>query len=172
MDRRVDLGIGLFVLAFGLFVLVTASTIRPTGPVVDAIGPRGVPYVLGVFFLIGGGSIVLSRLRAWRSGASDVVKSDGEPDEPGVPASALQAFMVMAAAFGYALLLNRLGYVIATPAFVIVTLKTMRLRSWVVVLATAVAYTLVTYVLFALYMRVDLPVGPLTDLFRSLGLAR
>jgi hypothetical protein len=64
------------------------------------------------------------------------------------------------------------GYIIATPLYVVVGLKAMRLRSWPTVLLTAAIYTLVTYVVFAVYMRVNLPVGPLTDLFRSVGLAR
>jgi putative tricarboxylic transport membrane protein len=172
MDRRIDLAIALVVVAFGAFVLYTAEHIRPTGPVVDPIGPRGFPYMIGVFFLVGGGVIAFSRLRAWRRQPGHTIPCDGEPDEPDVPASAAQAWTIMIASVLYALMLTTVGYIIATPLYVVVGLKAMRLRSWPTVLLTAAIYTLVTYVVFAVYMRVNLPVGPLTDLFRSVGLAR
>ncbi len=172
MDRRVDLFIGILVVLFGVFVLYTASHIRPTGPVVDPIGPRGFPYMIGILFLVGGCFVVYSRLRTWRSDAGNMVETDGEPDESDVPASAGQAWTIMAASVAYALILNPAGYVIATPVYVVIALKAMRMKSWATVLSVAIIYTIVTYVLFAHFMGVNLPVGPLTHLFRSLGLAR
>ena len=171
MDRRADLAIGALVILFGVFVLYTAGGIRPTGPVVDPIGPRGFPYMIGVCFLVGGGAVVFSRLRSWRQEVGPTVESDGEPDEPGVPASAAQAWTVMLAAIGYMLALHPAGYFIATPAFVTVALKAMRMRLGPAALI-ALVYTLATYVLFALYLKVNLPLGPLDGLFRSLDLVR
>ena len=172
MDRRVDLIIGILVIALGAAVLYVAQGIRPTGPVVDAIGPRAFPYMIGVFFLLGGSRVVYVRLRDWRSEVGPLVAEEGEPDEPGVPASAPQAFTVMAAAVIYALTLTSVGYAIGTPLFVIVTLKALRMKSWPAVIATALAYTAVTYIVFAHYLAVDLPLGPLTGAFRSIGLTR
>lgn len=172
MDRRIDLIIGILVIALGAAVLYVAQGIRPTGPVVDAIGPRAFPYMIGIFFLLGGSRIVYVRLRQWRTETGNLVAEEGESDEPGVPASAPQAFAVMAAAVIYALTLSTVGYAIGTPAFVIVTLKALRMKSWPAVIATALAYTAVTYVVFAHYLAVDLPLGPLTGAFRSIGLTR
>jgi len=45
-------------------------------------------------------------------------------------------------------------------------------RSGSAVILTALAYTAVTYIVFAHYLAVDLPLGPLTGAFRSVGLAR
>jgi hypothetical protein len=128
--------------------------------------------MIGVFFLLGGSRIVYVRLRQWRTDTGNLVAEEGEPDEPGVPASAPQAFAIMAAAVIYALTLTSVGYAIGTPLFVIVTLKALRMKSWAVAIATALAYTAVTYIVFAHYLAVDLPLGPLTDAFRSIGLAR
>jgi putative tricarboxylic transport membrane protein len=172
MDRRIDLAIGIAVILAGLGVLYVASGIRPTGPVVDAIGPRAFPYMIGTFFLIGGTWTVLNRLRLWRGEAGSIVETDGEPDEPDVPASALQAFTVIAASILYVAALPRLGYPITTPLFVIAALKAMRMQSWVTILVLAIVYTAVTYVVFAHYLRVDLPLGPLTSTFHQLGLSR
>jgi hypothetical protein len=172
VDRRIDLIVGLFVIALGAAVLHVAHGIRPTGPVVDPIGPRAFPYMIGIFFLIGGSWTILNRLRKWRSESGNIIESDGEVDEPGIPASALQAFTVVAALILYTAGLPRLGYPIMTPLFVIAALKAMRMQSWLTIVATAVVYTAVTYVVFALYLRVDLPLGPLAATFHSLGLAR
>jgi hypothetical protein len=68
--------------------------------------------------------------------------------------------------------LPRLGYPITTPLFVIAALKAMRMQSWVTILVLAIVYTAVTYVVFAHYLRVDLPLGPLTSTFHQLGLSR
>ena len=65
MDRRIDLTIGIAVILTGIGVLYVGHGIRPTGPVVDAIGPRAFPYMFGVFFLVGGTWTVLNRLRLW-----------------------------------------------------------------------------------------------------------
>lgn len=172
MDRRIDLAIGLLVIAFGAFVLVTASHIRPTGPVVDPIGPRGFPYMVGIFFLVGGCFGVAKRLSTWRSDAGPLVESDGEPDEAGVPASATQAWSIMAASVLYVITLPIAGYIIGTPLYVAFALNRMQVKSWPTIAATALVYTVLTYILFAHYMGVNLPVGPLTDAFRALKLIR
>lgn len=171
MNRNIDLLIGVLVIVFGVFVLFVAKDIRPTGPVVDPIGPRAFPYMIGVFFLLGGARIVFVRLasRARETGTS--VASDGEEDEPGVPASAVQAFIVMGAAVLYALAMSVVGYLLATPAFVIGGLWAMKMRSWLTMGLTALTYTLITYVIFAHYMRVALPLGPLANPLRSMGIA-
>jgi putative tricarboxylic transport membrane protein len=172
MDRRVDLFIGLFVIALGAAVILVAGGIRPTGPVVDPIGPRGFPYLIGVAFLLSGAVIVYGRLRRWDRGGPSVVATEGEPDEPDVPASAPQAWTIMAASVIYALALNPVGYLLATPIYVAVALRTMRMRSWTTILVMAIAYTVLTYLVFAILMRVNLPLGPLTGTMRSLGLGR
>lgn len=172
MDRRIDLAIGIAVILAGLGVLQVAHGIRPTGPVVDAIGPRAFPYMIGVFFLIGGAWTVVNRLRTWKTETGNIVEDDGEPDEPDVPASALQAFAVIGALILYVAAMPRLGYPITTPLFVIAALKAMRTKSWPLIILSALIYTALTYLVFAHYLRVDLPLGPLASTFKQLGLSR
>jgi putative tricarboxylic transport membrane protein len=171
MDRRIDLAIALLVVVLGLAVIIGAQDIRRTGPVVDPIGPRAMPYIVGMLFILGGLRVVSIRLGSWRRDSGHLVATDGEPDEPGVPASARQAFTVIAASVVYALSLSSVGYIVATPLYVVVGLKAMRVKSWWSTCAAALVYTTLTYVLFAHYMRVDLPLGILTGPMRSLGLA-
>jgi putative tricarboxylic transport membrane protein len=172
MDRRIDLAIGIAVILAGLGVLYVGHGIRPTGPVVDAIGPRAFPYMIGVFFIVGGTWTVISRLRKWKTETGNIVETDGEPDESDVPASALQAFTVIGASILYVAAMPRLGYPITTPLFVITALKAMRMQSWLTVAVLALVYTAVTYIVFAHYLRVDLPLGPLATTFHQLGLSR
>ena len=172
MDRRIDLIIGLVVILLGAAVLYVAHGIRPTGPVVDPIGPRAFPYMIGIFFLMGGSWVIFKRLHKWKSEIGNIIETDGEPDEPDVPASALQAFIIVTASILYALAMPRLGYPLTTPLFVIAALKGMRMQSWPMIALIAIIYTAFTYVVFAFYLRVDLPLGLLADSFHSLGLAR
>jgi putative tricarboxylic transport membrane protein len=171
MDRRIDLAIAILVVALGVAVIVIAGDIRPTGPVVDPIGPRALPYIIGFFLLIGGLRIISIRLRSWRRERGHLVATDGEPDEPGIPSSALQAFTIMGASVLYALTLSTVGYVVGTPLYVIAGLRAMRMKSWTAIIITAVVYTAFTYILFAHYMRVDLPLGVMAGPMRSLGIA-
>lgn len=172
IDRRIDLAIGFAVVVFAVAILVFTGHIRPTGPVVDPIGPRGFPYLLGAVMLAAGVANITGQVRRWSRSGPDLVPTDGEPDEPEVPASGLQAFALMAATFAYVAILTQIGYVIATPAYVAAALLLMRLRSKTTIVLTAIGYTLVTFVIFAVAMRVRLPLGPIADLLRSTGYVR
>lgn len=172
IDRRVDLAIGFVVIAFAIVVLVFSGHIRPTGPVVDPIGPRGFPYFIGTMLLLSGAANVYGQLRRWEQGGPTMVETDGEPDEPGVPASSLQALAVIAASFAYVLAMTRVGYLIATPVYVAAALWVMRLRSWRTLILTAAIYSIVTFLIFAVAMRVNLPLGPLGGLLRGTGFVR
>ena len=115
MDKRMDLLIASIVAVFGVLVIVIAQGIRRIGPVVDPVGPQAVPVIVGVCLILGGGSVAVARIRRWNLVAGPLVEPEGEPDEAGVPASALQAGAIMALSFGWILALPILGYVIVTP---------------------------------------------------------
>lgn len=89
-----------------------------------------------------------------------------------MPASAARAWTIMGASVLYILLLEPLGYIITTPLYVVLALKTMRMKAWSGPILTAIIYTAVTYIVFAIYMRVNLPVGPFTELFRAYHIGR
>lgn len=167
MDKRIDIFIAGTVFLFGCFVFVEAFGIRPTGPVVDTIGPRGFPIVIGTIFAVGGLTVAINRLRAWNAEPGNLVTTDGEPDEPNVPASGPQAWALMAIAVCYALSLQHLGYLIATPLFVGLALRVMKVRSKATLVGTAIIYTAITYLVFATLMGVRLPLGPLLGLLSS-----
>jgi putative tricarboxylic transport membrane protein len=172
MDRRVDLAIAAAVAAFGVFVLVVARDIRPFGPVADPMGPAAFPQIVGVTLVLGGAALVCMRLLKWGRESSNLVPNDGEEDEADVPASAPRAFALMGASLAYAITMPTIGYVIGTVVYVTVALRLLKLQSWIVIGVIALIYMASTYLVFTQVVSVRLPVGPLLDFLRSLGLAR
>ena len=172
MDRRVDLAIAVSTALFGVLVLVVAQSIKPFGPVVDPLGPSTFPRILGTVLALSGAAIAIQRLRHWRAEPGHMVRNDGEPDEPTVPASATRAFVVMGLSVAYVLTMSMVGYVIGTPLYIGLALRTMGVRSPLALTLLAVGYTAITYLIFSQVVHVRLPLGPLQELFRGLGLAR
>jgi putative tricarboxylic transport membrane protein len=79
---------------------------------------------------------------------------------PGGDAQARAALLVMAALVGYALILERAGYVLATVPLLAFHLRLYRQR-WPVVMGLAVGATLASWWLFAAWLDVPLPRGTL-----------
>jgi putative tricarboxylic transport membrane protein len=94
---------------------------------------------------------------------------EGTPDTEGHPASFARAAALIGLCLLYAALFNPLGYLLATPLFILGALFVLDQRRWGANLIIAVVFTLVNYVVFARILGVRMSHGPLTDLFRSLG---
>jgi putative tricarboxylic transport membrane protein len=68
--------------------------------------------------------------------------------------------LALAALFAYALLLERIGYLLVTFLFLTLMLRFMGALRWGPVLATAILSTVASYVLFSVWLRVPLPPWP------------
>jgi putative tricarboxylic transport membrane protein len=158
----------LAVFVIGLFVVAVARTI-PMGLYKSTLGPRAFFFGVGGMFIVGGGVLLLQRLRNWKAQNSHTIPSEGEEDEEGYPASALRAASVIAASLVYALLLRPLGYLLTTPLYIAGTLVILGQRQWRWIVLFAVGLTVVFYIAFAQVLKSSVPVGPLTELFRDLG---
>jgi putative tricarboxylic transport membrane protein len=169
MDRRVDLAVTICVVALGIFVLVTAQTIKPAS-VPDPIGSKGGPIFVGLALVVGGLALVIRRLMRWRSEAT-IVSPDGVEDDSGVEAGyAPRAISIWAASVVYVLAMPFVGYLLATPIFVAVVLLLFSVRSWPMILGVSVGFTVPVFLLFAEFLNVRLPTGVLDGPLRSLGL--
>ena len=169
MDARRDLVVSLAVACLGLAILVMTGSIR-MGIARDVVGPRAVPYAIGGFLLVAGIVLAARRARRMNPGGGFAVPGEGAPDEQGHPASAWRVGIIMALSAAYAALLVPLGYLIVTPAFVVLAFLAMGERRWGFMAALAAVWTVVTYVVFAQVLSVRMPVGPFAPLFRDLGL--
>ena len=90
-----------------------------------------------------------------------VVKSLGaRPGEPLARPESARLFVVAGAILGYVLLLERVGFVAVTFAFLILLLRLER-RGWAFSAATAGAGAAASWALFQLWLKTQLPVGPL-----------
>jgi putative tricarboxylic transport membrane protein len=142
MDTRRDLVIALCVAALGAGILWMTGSIR-MGIARDVIGPRAFPYAIGTLLLVGGLVLSLRRLRFMNAGGGFVAPEEGSEDTPDYPASAGRVLFIMVLSVAYVALLMPVGYLI---------------------------WTVLTYLLFSQLLDVRMPVGPLTPLFRDLGL--
>ena len=168
MDRRVDIAISAFMIAFGIFVIAQATTIQ-SGLFTDPIGPRAFFYGCGVIFVLGGIANILQKLASRRLFPGPMVPPEGVEDEGHHPASAGRAALIALVSVLYMLSFRPLGYLIATPLYVAVCLRILNERNWLLNGIVAVLFTIVFYIIFAQGLGVWLPVGPFTKLFRDLG---
>lgn len=148
--RRVDIGTGAFVVAFGAFG-VSQSLDLPLFQRGGIPGPGMFPLILSIALVVLGGLVILSRLRA-------------KPAEypPFEAPSRDELTRVMAVMGGLAVsiaLLPVVGYLASTMLLVaFLVLWVERLRSWRAVL-TVIALPGVFFLLFVVLLKVRLPVG-------------
>ena len=169
MDKRIDLAIAIAGILIGVFILVETRNIS-AGSVVDPITSRGLPVAGGILFIILGAVLTLIRLLTWSRFPGNFIPMEGKEDDEGHPASWIRAWVVIVAAWLSTWLLKPLGFLLATPPFLLLFLLVMGVRSWGRLIGYPIIYTLVTWYIFSQPLRVILPLGPLTPLARSLGL--
>jgi putative tricarboxylic transport membrane protein len=132
----------------GLTAIALASQLRE-GTETGGPGTRFLPIVIAVIVAVLGAAL------AFRPDAAARVT---EPLDPG---GARRAIWTLGAVLGYVVAFGRLGFVLATVPFLAVLLLAYGERRWPVVLAVALGATGVTYTLFAVWLGVPLPPGPL-----------
>ena len=142
--RAVGLGLALV----GLVAIYLASGFRE-GTATGGPGARFLPILLAVIV------IVLGAVLALRPPASE------GPAEPLAPDGSRRAMWTLGAILGYVLAFERLGFLLATVPFLAILLLVYGERRWPVVLAVALGATGATYALFAMWLGVPLPPGPL-----------
>jgi putative tricarboxylic transport membrane protein len=160
MDSRKDLIFAIGVIALGLAVIYIAHS-WPEPLIQDTVGPRAFPYGLGLLFVVGGAVLAVQRVRNMHASAGYEVPGEGGEDEDGVPASGLRALTLIGLCAVYTLILNLIGFLVATPPFVALALILMEERKPVPVLITSVSFTVVTYVLIHTLLGGRLPPGVL-----------
>lgn len=156
VSRRVDLSISIVIVAVGVWLLVAAQTIRH-GSIDDPLREGGVPSGVAILLIVGGAALAVGQLRAWKSSAE---VHAGVPDDPAHgPASALRAGAVFVSLVLYALAMPILGFVIATPLFMVSAMWLLGVRSLLKLLGPALGFTLVGYLFFGILVGVRLPPG-------------
>ena len=169
MDRRFDLAGSLVIMLVGIAVFITSILAAPPQRLFDALGPYGLPAFIGGGMALGGAwqSVeTYRRLRRW----GVVGVSEGSEYEPDHPSSETRALGFMAGGVAYAATLPLLGFLIGTPIAIAAALWALRFRKPALVVAAAIGYTVVAFLVFNQLLSVPLPLGLLSDLLVNLGI--
>ena len=117
-------------------------------------GPGFFPFCAGIILV---GLSLVALLKALRAGRPDDRKADAgffpRPD------SRKKLLFALGALLAYWLTLERLGFLIATFLFLVFLLRSIEPRKWAVALGTAFLATTLSYALFNVWLRVQLPRG-------------
>jgi putative tricarboxylic transport membrane protein len=134
-------------LAFGLIALEEARKLR-LGSIARP-GPGFFPVLLAAAFSV---VCLVLLVNAWRA---------REPARgPDTQLGWLKIVATMAALFVYAFALERVGFVVATFALLLFFFKVLERQRWVMALAGSLVTALVTYLVFKVWLHVQLPAGP------------
>ncbi|MDR7522702.1 MAG: tripartite tricarboxylate transporter TctB family protein [Armatimonadota bacterium] len=146
--RRADLlvGVGLLVVAILYYQQTFAITV---GFASDRLGPAFFPRLLAL--ALGSCAVALS----WRS-----IRGRSDPG-PLPPVQARLFLATLGLTVAYALLLPSLGYLLATPLYVVAVVGVLGYRHPGGLAAAAVGITGVLYLVFVRALKVLVPMGPL-----------
>jgi len=142
-----DIGSSFVLIAFGGFMAWQSERLSVGAP--RAPGPGFFPFCLGLL-LIGMGIIILVQ---------------GMGEKPGVREAGLskgRVILAMAAIFTYSFVMESLGYLLSTFFLMFILLNMMVKKSWWFAPASACLISLVSYLLFKVWLKVLLPAGLLS----------
>lgn len=165
---------GLAAVVIGGVYLWMAFGLRASA-LADAVGPAGLPRILGMI-MVGFGLVLCAQalLAGSRSAApavpavpagGDVGPAEGEPDEAGGfgLSGVARAGGLLAIGIGYLLIIRTVGYIVAVGALIIVAALYGGARlSWRV-FAIGAAGAAVYWILFVEILRIPLPAGMLAQ---------
>jgi putative tricarboxylic transport membrane protein len=146
--RRRDLGAAAVLLAFGLFALTQARGLR-FGSIVSP-GPGFFPLCLAIVLCLVSLGLLVRALRL----------PAGAPRASG--ADAMGRAKVVGTLVGlvvYALVLEPVGFLLATFALLLFFFTALQRQRWYVALGGSVATSVVTYLVFKVWLGVNLPAG-------------
>lgn len=150
MGRRERWAAAVLTIA-ALIVLNEARKLR-VGTVV-APGPGFFPLVLGAAFCLVSLALLV---RALRTAAPPEPAGAGPADRLG----RWKVAGIITALVGYAFALESLGFVVATFALLVFFFRALEGQRWVAAVGGSLAVSLLTFVVFKLWLQVSLPPGP------------
>jgi len=147
--RHRELAAAAVLLAFGLFAVVRASGLR--FGTVAAPGPGFFPLCLAMALCLAAVGLIV---RAWRAAPAGA---------PAPTATASPRRFAVAGTLGallvYALVLEWLGFLLATFALLVFFFRALQRQSWLVVVTGSLATSLLSYLVFKTWLGINLPGG-------------
>jgi putative tricarboxylic transport membrane protein len=162
-----ELGLAAVLVAVGVFALIATSMIQVGAIVVDPLGPAKYPQLLALIFLVlsllylGGEIIKLVRLRRNKAAAEEADAAELAEDDPERPVSLVRPILVVVALVGYVLVLETIGYVLATALLLMAIHIVFGIRRrWWLAAIISIASAVLLKLFFGELLLVPLPTGP------------
>lgn len=158
---RREIAIGLFLAAFGGVVIALSGKIE-SGVYTDPLGPRVFPYALGVGIALCGLLVGVGAFFHWQPEQAGFLSDPGGAEEvERGPFSATRLVGAVAATAIYVAAFEPVGYLIATPLYVVAILFIHGGTPWRTLIVAPVVITTVLYVMFRFALRIPVPGGVL-----------
>jgi putative tricarboxylic transport membrane protein len=146
-----NLTTGIFSVILGLVYLAGTYNI-PLNEAGDSVGPRSFPFLVAALVTISGLGLIVSDLRS----------SDRKPFSWKFAAESdvwLRILVTMVAGVGYGLVLEWLGYLIATVIFMIIVSSLINVGRHKQNLIISLSFSVISFISFALVLKLSLPRG-------------
>lgn len=158
-DRAKETILGVFLLMLAsIWTAVVMMTIPP-GPGGGDIGPRAFPLGFGVI-LMGLSAILLLKCLACPPGPENELVVKGRKITNTLPIHWLPALLLLAEVFLYGFLLQKVGFVLATPVvMLLVMVVNYQVRSWRKLLGMAIGMTFGCWLIFGKLLGIYLARG-------------
>ena len=147
-QRTADIGVGVFIALLGIFILIASISI--TGGAAHRLPPRTFPMVVGFLLLICGISLML---KSWSIKEVDVAIK--WPDRKG-----LRTILVTLGSLAvFIVLMDPLGFLVPTTLFMLFISTLINKGRLIQNLILAIAFSVITYGVFAVALKLSLPRG-------------
>jgi putative tricarboxylic transport membrane protein len=144
------MGSAAFLLCVGIFFSLGARTLE-IGRMVSP-GPGFCPFWLALALIILSGALIIKGFRE---------KSEPSSVPPALWKGLLwkKTILTLGALLLYAFLLESLGYILATFLLMFFLFRAIETQRWPVVILGSVVTSFITYIVFRLWLQVQLPLG-------------
>jgi putative tricarboxylic transport membrane protein len=155
--RRVDIGETVLALAAALFgaLIVWQTTLIRLTPAYSKVGPRVIPYIVGVGLIVVGVWLAYEAL----TGRAAMGTADSEDADPTLPTDWRCISLLALALLAYLLLIERAGFIIASATLFVVAAFAMGSRRLVRDIAIGIVMGTVLYLVFNRGLGLSLPAG-------------
>lgn len=154
MNMKFDRVASVVFLLLGILIIVESQKISESA-YGSQIGPSTFPFALGVILV---GLSILLFIETIRNRAMYKIVGDKE----GSKFSTIMPFLIIfGAAVAYVLLLEKLGYLITTFAFLVVSFQVLEKGKWISSVVVAAAFSAIIYFGFVNVLGGSLPKFPL-----------
>ncbi len=146
-----NLTTGIFSVILGLAYLAGTFNI-PLHEAGDAVGPRSFPFLVAAIVIMCGGALIVNDLRS----------TERKPFSWGFTSESaiwLKIVLTMAAGVAYGLVLDWLGYLIATFFFMMMVTTLINVGRHKQNVIIAALFSIITFISFALLLKLSLPRG-------------